>query len=82
MFPTRLCALCSTKIRRNHERLCPQHCNTFKEQLVWDEQRRAYRVGDLTEAWLKSIIEYSEYEFNLQLRDYGRTIPLEKVGKI
>jgi hypothetical protein len=54
LTPRRVCALCERKIKYK-ERLCPQHLNEYKDQL--------------TEPWLRGIIEESNYQWNVARRD-------------
>lgn len=62
MRPPRLCALCEHKIREK-DRLCDD-CKTEHAE-------------DLNSEWLRAIVEYASYEYNVQLRDYGRVIPMD-----
>ena len=80
MNPPRTCALCDAKIKFK-QRLCPSHCAIYKNQMTWDDNDRVYKVGDLTEPWLRSIIEYSAYAYNVELRDVGRVEPLENISR-
>lgn len=66
MKPPRLCALCEHKIRER-DRLCDDCKSIYAE--------------DLTSEWMLSIIEYASYEYNVQLRDYGRVIPLAQLKR-
>lgn len=67
MKPFRVCALCSSKIREK-ARLCDSCAEKW--------------IEDLTSPWMRSIIEYSEYEYNLAMRNYRRIISLEKVKNL
>lgn len=66
MRPPRLCALCEHKIRER-DRIC-------------DDCKKIYE-NELTSEWLRGIIEYASYEYNVQLRDYGRVIPLAQLKR-
>jgi hypothetical protein len=77
-FPPRLCSLCRAKIRFQ-DRLCPVCVTEWKGELVFDDKTGAWKVGDLTPAWLRGIIQYDSYSYNVELRDVGKVIPLEGV---
>lgn len=66
MNPPRLCALCDAKIKFK-ERLCPKCLKIYEK--------------DLTEPWLRAIIEYASYAFNVELRDVGRVEPLDRISR-
>lgn len=66
MRPPRTCALCDHKIREK-DRLC--------------DDCKAIYASELTSEWLRGIIEYASYEYNVQLRDYGRVIPLAQLKR-
>lgn len=69
LTPRRTCALCDLKIKYK-ERLCPAHKEEYNDQL--------------TEPWLRGIIEESNYQYNVQRRDIRNGVEsLEKVlGKV
>jgi predicted amidophosphoribosyltransferase len=62
----RLCALCDAKIKFK-ERLCSTCQKTYEK--------------DLTSEWMRGIIEYSEYAFNVEARDNNRVIPLDSIAR-
>lgn len=65
MNPPRICALCGIKIKFK-ERLCP----------VCQEEWK----NDLTSSWMRGIINYSEYQYNLGRRDTrNRVVSMEGV---
>ena len=52
--PSRTCALCERKVKYK-ERLCPEHKEEYK--------------NNLTDPWLRGIIEEHEYQWNVERRD-------------
>lgn len=64
-YPPRTCAICHIKIRYQ-DRLCPEHAEEYKDEL--------------TAPWLRAIIEYDRYSYNVELRDVGKVEPLDRVA--
>lgn len=69
LTPRRTCALCDVKIKYK-ERLCPEHKEEYKD--------------NLTDPWLRGIIEESNYQYNVNRRDVRNHVEsLERVlGRI
>ena len=78
-YPPRLCAICHIKVRFQ-DHLCPSHVDEFKDQLVYDSNKRTWKVGPLTAPWLYAIIQYDNYAYNVELRDVGKVQPLDRVS--
>jgi hypothetical protein len=64
--PPRTCALCDAKIKFK-ERLCP------KCEKTWEKE--------LTSPWMRGIIDYASYAYNVELRDVGRVEPLDRIAR-
>lgn len=69
LTPRRQCALCDKKIKYK-ERLCMEHNEEYK--------------SNLTDPWLRGIIEETNYQYNVARRDVRNHVEsLEKfLGKV
>jgi predicted amidophosphoribosyltransferase len=65
--PKRVCALCPATIR-DKLRLCSNCTETWKD--------------NLTDPWMYAIIKESEYQHNVDLRDYKRVVSIERIHNI
>ena len=78
-YPPRLCAICHVKVRFQ-DRLCPEHVEEYKKELVFNPKNGSWRPGELTSGWLSGIIDYDTYSYRVELRDVGKVEPLDKVA--